>query len=230
MKVLLVGDSHTAGSYGENLMALLRGSASVMRLAAVGASAGDFLSGGKYYSDSVSSFKAPHDLAIITLGTNDAVGVDGPVSASNAAQRIKKLADSINAKTVLWVGPPSFSTNAAANYNPVFQKMDLNMRADYLWQSASTLLRSYDSRPATKAYVVPNDIHFGPNGGKEWARAVALGPVADILASAPTDPVDPPVVRDDGDGSPPPEKTKSNVFLYVGIAAILLGLLLSRRK
>lgn len=179
MRVLLLGDSHTVGPYGKALADLFaaRGDA-VTRVGRVGATASSYLGDGWKKLEGVGDFDAAklgqYDLVVLTLGTNDAAALSAAFSVQKAAEAVQRLAGSIKAKAVWYVGPPAFSTNAAASYNPVFRQEDLNSRADRLWREVSRLFgsRTVDSRASTKAFVRETDIHLGDAGGKAWAAAV----------------------------------------------------------
>ena len=91
MKVLLLGDSHTVGAYGQALTKLFRDvGADVTVVANVGASAGNYLPGGKYESQVPTRLSNPlgFDVAVLTLGTNDAAASDS-VSPATSADRFK---------------------------------------------------------------------------------------------------------------------------------------------
>ncbi len=183
MNVLLLGDSHTVGGYGTELERLLkaRGDA-VTRVAHVGAAAGDYLTG-KYASEYASLKRRAFDVVVISLGTNDAAASDH-IPPSRTAERIKALADGLTSRATWYVGPPSFSANAARTYNPVFAKEDLNSRAAKVFDAVRGVFgdRAVDARPATKAFVKEKDIHLGPQGGAAWAaevfRRITAAPLA----------------------------------------------------
>lgn len=188
MKVLLLGDSHTVGPYGQALAKLFKGAgAEVTVVANVGASAGNYLPGGKYAAQTPSRATNPlgFDVAIITLGTNDAAASDSLPPATSAA-RIKNLANALPSSNVWYVGPPSFSENAARTYNKAFAApgKDLNTRAGAVLNEAFKLFgaRTIDSRAATKPFVSQRDIHLGPQGGEAWAQMVfqKVGKLSDV--------------------------------------------------
>ena len=86
MKVLLLGDSHTVGAYGQALTKLFRDAgADVTVVANVGASAGNYLPGGKYESQVPTRLSNPlgFDVAVLTLGTNDAAASDSVSPATS---------------------------------------------------------------------------------------------------------------------------------------------------
>lgn len=175
MNVLLLGDSHTVGSYGNALTTLFTNTgANVTRLANVGATGSNYLLG-KYQNDYAAVAKQPFDVAIITLGTNDAAASDS-VTPAKSAEVFKKLADGLNAKQVWYVGPPAFSDNAARTYNKVFAGpgKDLNTRADAVFKAAQALFgdRAIDPRSATAPFTQEKEIHLGQAGGAAWAAAV----------------------------------------------------------
>ena len=178
MNVLLLGDSHTVGGYGSELERLFkaRGDA-VTRIAHVGAAAGDYLTG-KYANEYAALKGRSFDVVVITLGTNDAAATDY-IAPSRTAERIKALADGLTSRATWYVGPPSFSDNAARTYNPAFAGppgagKDLNSRAAKVFAAVAPAFgdRAIDARPATLPFVKEKDIHLGPQGGAAWAQAV----------------------------------------------------------
>lgn len=176
MRVLLLGDSHTVGTYGTKLEQLFRARGDdVVRVAHVGATAGNYLSSGKYSAEFDGLRGQRFDVAVITLGTNDAAASDS-VSPTTSAERFRALADGLNAGVVWYVGPPAFSDNAARTYNPAFkgEGKDLNTRAAKVFDAARDVFgsRAVDSRPLTQAFVQRTEIHLGPQGGAAWAQGV----------------------------------------------------------
>lgn len=178
MRVLLLGDSHTAGAYGQCLKKLFETAGDTVTVVAnVGANASNYLPGGKYEGQVPSRVTNPlgFDLALITLGTNDAAASDS-VSPATSAARLKRLADALPSSNVWYVGPPAFSENAARTYNPAFAGpgKDLNTRAAAVLNEAFKLFgfRTFDSRRATQPFVSNTDIHLGRQGGEAWAKAV----------------------------------------------------------
>lgn len=180
MKVLLLGDSHTHGSYGQALEALFRQTGhEVVRVGRVSATARSYLVPGAWKKlnmggtgDFDQAAAGTYDLAIVTLGTNDAAGMGA--NAASTAKSIKALTDGLKASQVWWVGPPAFSAEAAATYNPVFKAENLNARSERLWRAAAPLYgdKAIDPREATRAFAPQKDIHFRADGGKAWAAFV----------------------------------------------------------
>ena len=167
--VLLLGDSHTVGKYGDDLGAYLTAAgAKVTKLANVGASATDYVGKGKYassYSAAIGD-SSPFDVAIITLGTNDAAKYG--VNQTKTADALSSLASN-SAPVVFYVGPPAFSDKIAATYTP-----DLNTEADAVWTTVAPLfgVAALDPRNATTPFVQDSNIHFGPDGYQAWADFV----------------------------------------------------------
>lgn len=220
-RILVLGDSHTVGSYGITLENLLRDAGSdVTRVGVVGAAAYHYNTGkhSRLTYGRVGDFDAaigrPYDLAIVSLGTNDVTGW----SAAEAARQIRTLIDRINATTKVWVGAPSFSDTAASSYNPDYARKNLNARAQELWVELSPVYgaNAIDPRNATASYVQQKDIHFGPKGGKAWAEYV--------FASLPK----PPASQDRNKDSPR-SPGGVNWGLVVGLA-VVFGILAFRRK
>lgn len=187
MRVLLFGDSHTVGSYGAELERLFRqAGADVVRIAQGGASAVSLLPSGIHGAKLAEAvIRGPYDLAIITLGTNDATNSDA-ISPSRSADALRELADRIPAGDVFWIGPPAFSPEIAATLYPSFATEDLNARAQRLWTAASGLFpeRAIDPRAATLPWVSASDVHFGASGGRAWAMFV-FGAVQAASSSGP---------------------------------------------
>jgi lysophospholipase L1-like esterase len=178
VNVLLLGDSHTVGGYGSELERLLKARGdTVTRVAHVGAAAGDYLTG-KYASEYAALKGKPFDVVVISLGTNDAAASDY-IAPSKTAERIKALADGLTSRATWYVGPPSFSANAARTYNPAFagppgSGKDLNTRAAKVFDAVQPVFgdRAIDPRAATLPFVKETDIHLGQQGGAAWAAAV----------------------------------------------------------
>lgn len=202
MRVLLLGDSHTHGSYGSALESLFKKAGhTVTRVGWVSANAQHYLNGTykKLKLGHTGDFDADvkgksFDVAIVSLGTNDAAGAGSDAASRAAAANIKKLADSIRATKVYWVGPPSFDPDAARKYNASFATDDLNARAARMWSAGSDLFgtNAIDPRPATKAFtgtmkptakMPKGDIHFQRAGGEAWAKFVFAAVLpADVAA------------------------------------------------
>jgi hypothetical protein len=179
-RILLLGDSHTYGIYGSTLERLLKtAGADVTRIGWVGATASNYLKGnyrkiGLGGQGDYEKAKAdPWDIAVVSLGTNDAAALRPGQSADEAASLIKKLADELNARVIWYVGPPAFDEFAAKTYNPAFAKESLIPKAERLWASAKALFQNtIDPRAATQPFVQKKDIHFTSKGGNAWADAV----------------------------------------------------------
>jgi lysophospholipase L1-like esterase len=178
--VLLLGDSHTFGPYGQELERLFKADGwTVTRVGWVGARADNYLKGthekiGLGGTGDWSSAKGRrYDVAVVTLGTNDAALLPAGGDAAPAAAKILELVNGLDAGATWWVGPPAFEAGIAKSYNKAFKTDDLNARADRLWKAGSPLFsRAIDPRAATRPFVSSSDIHFSPKGGKAWARSV----------------------------------------------------------
>ena len=177
--ILLLGDSHTHGTYGQALERRLKAAGwDVTRVGWVGARADSYLTGKeKTKLGGTGSWAAAksrrYDVAVVTLGTNDAAALPGGGSAAKAAQTIKRLANEVQAGETWYVGPPSFEPGIARSYSKVFATDDLNARSARLWTAAAPLFtHTVDPRAATQPFVSSKDIHFGPQGGAAWAKLV----------------------------------------------------------
>lgn len=165
MNVLLLGDSHTLGFYGQALAQLFKGmGADVTVVANAGAAAVDYLAGGKHAAQVPTRLSKPlgFDIAVITLGTNDAAASDN-APPGTSADRLKSLADALPSSNVWYVGPPAFSAQVAAQVAG-----NLNTRAGAILNEALKRFgfRTIDSRPST---VGGGDL--APQG-EAWAQAV----------------------------------------------------------
>lgn len=225
MKILLLGDSHTHGDYGKALEALLtQAGHSVTRVGWVGANAGHYLSGAwkKLTLGGTGDFDAAraqsYDRVVLTLGTNDAAAIGSGSDGTDRAQAIRKLADSLRATSIFWVGPPAFDPKPARTYNKAFATFDLNARADRLWKATAPLFpgKAIDPREATKPYALASDIHFDARGGRAWAKFVA-----DTLAQG--------VVPTSGGGIPK-GVIVAGVGLLVGVGALWWWARMARAK
>jgi len=217
-RILLVGDSHTVGTYGTALEAALKAAgATVQRIAHVGARAADYLGKGKYAAE-LGAAKKPFDIAVVSLGTNDAAFL--PTNKGKLASQMQAILDASGAPTTWWVGPPSFHPTAAKTYNAAFAKWNLTDRAQAVWDEVSAAFgrRAIDAREATFAFVNPKDIHLGKDGGKAWAKLVAQTLGGGALPS-----VRPSADPDAGSGI-------SVTTVAVGLAVVGAALLLLRRR
>jgi hypothetical protein len=183
--ILLLGDSHTHGSYGKALEKLFKAAGwRVTRVGWVSARADHYLTGGwkKLTLGGTGDWDAAkgkhYDVAVVSLATNDAANIPTNGKADAAAGKIVELIDTIDADTIWWVGPPAFDPSIARTYNKAFKDDDLNARADRLWTAASSKVsRAIDPRKATQPFVSSSDIHFDgtgapKGGGKAWAQLV----------------------------------------------------------
>jgi len=157
VNVLLLGDSHTLGFYGQALAQLFKGmGADVTVVANAGAAAVDYLAGGKHAAQVPTRLSDPlgFDIAVITLGTNDAAASDN-APPGTSADRFKTLAEALPSSNVWYVGPPVSSARAGAILNEALKRFGF---------------RTIDARPSTAAFATADAI--GPQGSEAWAQAV----------------------------------------------------------
>jgi hypothetical protein len=249
MRVLLLGDSHTHGAYGAALEKLFKAAGhQVTRVGWVSANASHYLNG------SYAKLKLGHtgdfnkdvkgkafDLAILSLGTNDAAGTNSDASANAAIGKIKQLADSITAGKLYWVGPPAFHPESARKYSPAFASDDLNKKSARVWQAGQRVFGSaaIDPRSATQPYVgtmaptkkLPKgDIHFQKAGGDAWAKFVfdTVGggslPAGTTVAVATSD------QSQSSDSAVESGDSKVPMYLAIGAVVVLGYLLFFRPK
>lgn len=159
-RVLEIGDSHTVGTYGQELEKLLeRKGAAVERHAAVGTSAGHWINGG-HGAQPLQNLIAQTrpEVVIINLGANSRGGVGSDV------KRLAQIARSSGAQ-VIWVGPPRTRQDMS---NPAsLQKYDDAMRAELQG------LGTYISSAPYSSYDGPDGIHYNAGAARKWAQGVA---------------------------------------------------------
>jgi len=186
-KVLVIGDSHTAGTYGDELDRLLRAKgAQVHTVGSSGASADNYISGKGTtvgYADhkvngqteKTASHATPKledliaqdkpDVIVVNLGANFRGAGPGGVKAQ--VSKLGEIAKKHNIRMV-WVGPPRTRDDMA---NPSsLQKFDQDMQAavkpygDYI-----------SSAPFTPEYAGSDGVHYGGSKGTELAKKWAAG-------------------------------------------------------
>lgn len=222
--VLLLGDSHTFGSYGTSLEKLFKAAgADVTRVGWVGAAAIHYLNGKERTlklggtGDFAAAASRPWDVVVVSLGTNDAAALAPGQSAAEAAERIRTLAYKLQAKSLWYVGPPAFSDNAAKTYNPAFAKESLKLKAERLWDEARNRFpNAIDPRSVTAPFVSAKDIHLGPKGGAAWARRVFDTIAGEQVTLAP--------------GEKAPSSGGSGVGLVLAAVAVVAGVVFVMRR
>lgn len=183
-RVVFVGDSHLDWSqFGVRLAEKFRqAGADVRNMAVGGSSARSWASGSPVCRTIGGGTKCvtveqvrtagPHDLAIISLGTNDAAnasaaGADRAAAAVQTAERVRSLARQIGAQQTWLVGPPrtqpSNAHYADENMIPV-----VNAFRSAFGDGREILF--VDSREVPR--IDGDGIHVGPRGGEAWATHV----------------------------------------------------------
>lgn len=219
--VLIIGDSHSNGYYGSFLQSMFeKAGFEVTKVARVGITAAGYLAGRESSYSGKGTLAGVQgtgfDIAIITLGTNDAAGLSSTNPPGRVAKTITDLADSLSANKIFYVGPPAFSDNAALTYNAAFANYDLNRRSQDLWSAVSPSFgpRAIDSREVTAPYVKQKNIHFDADGGKAWAEyvfgEVTKAPAPEVATT--------PIVIEQNSG-----------LLLLGASVVLLGFVFWRR-
>lgn len=142
-KILILGDSHVANVYslGKGLEKKFESQGAIVeRFGWGGSAARTWLRGepmlGNHYTLTQVSAAGPYDIAIISLGTNDAGNSEVltkqqkdsglaskplPEVRANCqtyASQIRQVADSVNAFKVYWVGPPVITGSPNPLYSP----------------------------------------------------------------------------------------------------------------
>lgn len=220
-RILLLGDSHTDWSaYGVQLeRQLTELGATVVRMGIGATAARTWLAGPacrtisgqrKCHSLEEARQLGPYDIAVVSLGTNDAANSsvgqgDDPAKiraqARIAAKQIKKVAESIPASVVYWVGPPAVKDGRIKWKDPKTSMYHYYPESmEILWSEASPLFgaRALDSRPATAPFLDErgaDGVHLGSKGGRAWASFVVGSIQADTtdLPALPPRPAPAPV-------------------------------------
>jgi len=205
---LLTGDSHMEWSpFGRVLERLLTDAgAKVTRLAIGGSAAFQWAESkpvcrtinGEKKCLSVDDLNAagPYDLAVISLGTNDAANAGviaeaktwleyGGLAAEQrrkldasikgAVEDLQKFAKKLNARRVIFVGPPTMSdkrTLPASSDRSLFYYTNDNMGVFYKLARPVLGAALIDSRPANSPRQDGDGVHVGPKDGARWARYV----------------------------------------------------------
>jgi lysophospholipase L1-like esterase len=179
-RIVIIGDSHVdASTFGRVLESMLRErGANVTRFGWGGSAGRTWLAGnpslGKQYTLAQVNQSGPYDLALVCLGTNDganseaAAAQGGPsmvAGVATASKQIKQVADALDAKRVVWIGPP-----AMGDITRYYTSASVNE----VWRVTSPLFGSdaIDSREATRPYVSGDGVHLGREGGTAWAQFV----------------------------------------------------------
>jgi len=181
-RIVIIGDSHVdASTFGRVLESTLRErGANVTRFGWGSSAARTWLAGKpisttpKWYTLAQVNQSGPYDLALVCLGTNDganseaAAAQGGPsmvAGVATASKQIKQVADALDAKRVVWIGPP-----AMGDITRYYTSASVNE----VWRVTSPLFGSdaIDSREATRPYVSGDGVHLGREGGTAWAQFV----------------------------------------------------------
>lgn len=181
--VLLTGDSHMEWSqFGVQLAALLRAQgARVTNLSIGGSSARSWASGRPVCRPGESSgcltvadlvARGPYDLAIVSLGTNDAAnahaaGANATNAARQTAERVATVAQQIGARRTWLVGPPRMGRTSGHYTDQTMAPVADAFASAF---RGHPTIRFIDSRPVRRSDG--DGIHVGRRGGEEWARFV----------------------------------------------------------
>lgn len=159
MRVLLVGDSHTYGAFGQELQRLLaEQQLNVLRRAKIGSAV-------KYWWPRLPALLQEQrpDVVILALGAN----MRGYPSARGTAAQIQKTVALVRQArpnaTIVWIGPPRLQKDSdaeLARFNRIIQR------------GLGTAAHFIDSAPLTPRYVGRDGVHYAAKEGKLWARAV----------------------------------------------------------
>ena len=186
-KVLVIGDSHTAGTYGDELDRLLRGKgAQVHTVGSSGATADQYISGAGTkvgYADHKLNGQTEKTAAHATPKLEDLIAQDkpdtivvnlganfrgaGPSGIKAQVNKLGEIAKRHNIK-IVWVGPPRTRDDMS---NPSsLQKFDQDMAA-----AVQPFGQYISSAPFTPEYSGTDGVHYGGSKGTELAKKWAAG-------------------------------------------------------
>lgn len=163
--LLLLGDSHTAGHFGQSMIRQLEvsGRFSVNRQGVVGHAAKDWL--GKF-----ESLQKTAEAVVIALGTNDAAKASCNGTGA-ASQLLSKLG---HEKKCIWIGPPGFegggvikSCGSRAKYDEFVKRLKAVVEkhgCEYI-DSRKFTLGGGELKPD-----LSDKVHFSKDAAAEWAR------------------------------------------------------------
>jgi hypothetical protein len=156
-RVLLVGDSHTHGAFGQELERLLVAQqVNVLRRAKIG-------SAPKYWWPRLPALLQQHqpEVVIVALGAN----MRGYPSARGTALHVRKtvqlIVRALPKARIIWIGPPRQRADGDADlarFNAIIKK------------GLGTQVRFIDSAALTPRYVGRDGVHYATAPGKAWAR------------------------------------------------------------
>lgn len=185
-RLAVIGDSHTAGAFGNALEARLQahlrqGGGQLTGFTGIpGASVSTFLSGGTTHTGS-GTYRAPTVAAVlakkpkvltVALGTNMLFNS----SSANRADIKKLLAKADAAGTrVVWVGPPNVrgyggslaGGGPEARFYAALESVNTERRA-----KGRVPMVIIDSRQSTAERNTLDGLHFGGSNARDWARQV----------------------------------------------------------
>lgn len=184
-KVLVIGDSHTAGAFGDELDRLLRAKgAQVHTVGSSGATADNFISGkgttvgfADHKVNGQTQKTAAHatprledlinedkpDTIIVNLGANFRGA--GPSGIKKQVDEIGEIAKKHGIK-ITWVGPPT--TRQDEGNRSSLQKFDADMKA-----AVAPYGTYVSSAPFTPKYSGGDGVHYSGEAAKQWAAGVA---------------------------------------------------------
>ena len=184
-KVLVIGDSHTAGAFGDELDRLLRAKgAQVHTVGSSGATADNFISGkgttvgyADHKINGQTQKTAAHatpkleelinedkpDTILVNLGANFRGA--GPSGIKKQVDEIGQIAKKHGIK-ITWVGPPT--TRQDESNRSSLQKFDEDMKA-----AVAPYGTYVSSAPFTPKYSGGDGVHYSGEAAKQWAAGVA---------------------------------------------------------
>lgn len=150
--LLLIGDSHTVGPFGQTLERLFRDEGwEVETHAIIGRSTSQ-------WADELARKPIPgrFDLAVVALGSNDSGHTDDQETAAAST-----VMGSVTSRSVAWVGPPCMSVDVSRQAGALRKAVEGN---GWTWIDSERMTRGL------QRYA--DGVHYLPSSGAHWARQV----------------------------------------------------------
>jgi lysophospholipase L1-like esterase len=195
-KVLLVGDSHTYGPFGQQLERLVSATgASVVRSAKSGTAV-------KYWLPLLPALLREQrpDVVIVALGANMRGYPSAKATSAQIAQLVQLVRKQQPAARLVWIGPPRERADTAqklARFNQIIR------------DGLDAHVRFVDSARHTPVYEGTDGVHYGARAAALWAQGVfaelklpAPGPITQAPPVKPVSSPTPAPATSSGGGAP----------------------------
>ena len=175
VKVLLVGDSHTDGPFGQELERLMKASgARVVRAAKIGSAV-------TYWMPRFPALLRANspDIVIVALGANMRTYPSASGTSAQIRQIVALVRRERSSAQILWVGPPrerADTDQRLGQFNSIIRN------------GLDVAVRFVDSAPYTPVYEGRDGVHYATQPANRWAAGV----FAELVGHPSTAPVRPP--------------------------------------